>query len=104
MATELSTAVVASREIKRVLLDFGSVDFLDITGGDELLRLVRNLRQRGVSVAFVRVRDPVREDMRRAGIEAEVAPINFYERITDGVRAWQKQCLVAPNHIAGATS
>jgi hypothetical protein len=29
--------------------------------------------------------------MRRAGIEAMVGPNNFHERITDGVRAWQRQ-------------
>jgi len=37
------------------------------------------------------VRDEVRQRMRRGGIEAIVGPANFYERVTDGVRAWQKQ-------------
>jgi MFS superfamily sulfate permease-like transporter len=72
-----------------VLFDFGSVDFMDITGGDELLRLVRELQNKGISVAFARVRDPIREDMRRAGIEEAVGPDGFHERITDGVHAWQ---------------
>jgi len=44
----------------------------------------------GISLAFTRVRDPIRHDMRLAGIEAVVGPPNFYERITDGVRAWQQ--------------
>lgn len=78
-------------DAKQVLLDFESVDFIDITAGDELLRLVHELQKRGVRVAFVRVRDPIRDDMRLAGIEAVVGPINFYERITDGVLAWQGQ-------------
>jgi len=78
-------------DAKQVLLDFESVDFIDITAGDELLRLVHELQKRGVRVAFVRVRDPIRDDMRLAGIEAVVGPINFYERITDGVLAWQEQ-------------
>jgi sulfate permease, SulP family len=85
----LRAAVAAPSEVKRVLLDFGSVDFVDITGGDELLRLVRELQERRISIAFVRVRDPIREDLRRAGIESAVGLDNFYERITDGVRAWQ---------------
>jgi hypothetical protein len=46
---------------------------------------------KGVSVAFVRVRDSVRENMRRAGTETAVGPANFYERITGGVRAWLQQ-------------
>jgi MFS superfamily sulfate permease-like transporter len=87
----LRASVTVPSDVKRVLLDFGSVDFLDITGGDELLRLVHELQKKGIGVAFVRVRDPIREDMRRAGIEAAVGPTNFYERTTDGVRAWQQQ-------------
>jgi sulfate permease, SulP family len=87
----LRTSVAATPDLKRVLLDFASVDFIDITAGDELLRLVRELQKNGIGVAFVRVRDPIREDMRRAGIEAAVGPANFYERITDGVRAWQQR-------------
>jgi high affinity sulfate transporter 1 len=84
-------ASASASSVKRVLFDFGSVDFLDITGGDELLRLLRDLQTKGISTGIARVRDPIREDMRRAGIEAVVSPDNFYERITDGVHAWQQQ-------------
>jgi sulfate permease, SulP family len=45
----------------------------------------------GVTFAFARVRDEVRERMRLGGIEAVVGPLNFYERVTDWVRAWQGQ-------------
>ena len=89
--TGLRASVAARSAVQRVLLDFESVDFLDITGGDELLRVVRELQNKGIGVGFVRVRDPIREDMRLAGIEAAVGPANFYERVTDGVRAWQHQ-------------
>jgi MFS superfamily sulfate permease-like transporter len=74
-----------------VLLDFESVNSLDVTGGDELLRLVRELHSRGIGVGLVRVRDTIREDLRRAGIVDEVGPDNFYERTTDGVRAFVHQ-------------
>jgi high affinity sulfate transporter 1 len=95
----LRAAVAGPSGVKQVLLDFGSVDFLDITGGDELLRLVRELHAKDIGVGFARVRDSIREEMRRAGIEAAVGPINFYERTTDGVRAWQRQA----GHFAGAS-
>jgi hypothetical protein len=36
------------------------------------------------------VRDHVRERLRLAGLEAIVGSANFYERVTDGVRAWQQ--------------
>jgi hypothetical protein len=42
-----------------------------------------------MTLAFARVRDPVRERMRLEGLEALVGADNFHERITDGVRAWQ---------------
>jgi hypothetical protein len=48
-----------------------------------------------ITVGFVRVRDAVRDDMKRSGLEAIIGPDNFYERTTDGVHAWQKHSGVA---------
>jgi hypothetical protein len=50
----------------------------------------RELQSQGITFAFARVRDQVRERMRLAGVEAFVSSTNFHERVTDGVRAWQK--------------
>jgi SulP family sulfate permease len=91
IGTGLRAAVAAAPQTRRVLLDFDSVDFLDVTGGDELLRLVRDLHSKGIGVGLVRVRDTIREDLRRAGIVDEVGLDNFYERTTDGVRAFVHQ-------------
>jgi len=88
----LKTAVAASRPpAKHVLLDADSVDFIDTSACDTLLNSIEELQGRGITFAFVRVRDQVRERMRLGGIEAAVGPANFYERVTDGVRAWQGQ-------------
>jgi high affinity sulfate transporter 1 len=76
---------------KRVLLDAGPVSFIDTSGCDALLGLIKELQGRGISVAFARVRDSVRERMHRGGIEAVVGSENFYERLTEGVNAWQRQ-------------
>jgi MFS superfamily sulfate permease-like transporter len=86
----LQVSLAARPDVKRVLLDFGPVNFIDISASDELLNLVKDLQSRGIAVAFARVRDVVRDDMRLAGIEVIVDPSNFHERITDGVRAWQR--------------
>jgi STAS domain len=67
------------------------VNFIDISAADELLSLIKELQSRGITVAFARVRDVVRDDMRLAGIERIVGPSNFHERTTDGVRAWHGQ-------------
>jgi anti-anti-sigma regulatory factor len=77
--------------VKRVLLDFAPVNFIDVSAADGLLGLVKDLQKTGIIVAFARVRDSVRDDMRLAGIETIVGPSNFHERITDGVRAWLRQ-------------
>jgi MFS superfamily sulfate permease-like transporter len=90
----VSEALIASlavrQDVKRVLLDFGPVNFIDISASDELLSLIKKLQSRGITVAFAQVRDVVRDDMRLAGIEAIVGPSNFHERITEGVRAWRQ--------------
>src|SRR5262249_25153325 len=87
---ELKAALAASRPpAKHVLLDAESVNFIDTSACDELLRLAKEFQGQGITLAFARVRDQVRERMRLGGVEAVVGRGNFYERITDGVRAWQ---------------
>jgi MFS superfamily sulfate permease-like transporter len=86
----LLTSLSVRQDVKRVLLDFGPVNFIDISASDELLSLIKKLQSRGITVAFARVRDVVRDDMRLAGIETIVGLSNFHERITDGLRAWQQ--------------
>jgi sulfate permease, SulP family len=85
----LRATLDARPDVKRVLLDFSQVNFIDVTASDWLLSLVKELKNRGIALAFARVRDTVRDDMRLAGIEAIVGQSNFYERITDGVHAWR---------------
>jgi len=75
---------------KEVLLDADSVNFIDTSACDELLICIKELQRQGIAFAFARVRDQVRERMRLGGIEAVVGSANFYERVTDGVRAWQQ--------------
>jgi SulP family sulfate permease len=91
MSATLNASLAARPDVKRVLLDCASVNFIDVSAGDELLGLIKALQKTGIAVAFVRVRDAVRDDMRRAEIEAAVGEANFFERTTDGVRAWQQQ-------------
>ena len=88
----LKSALAASRPpAKHVLLDLDSVDFIDSSGCDALLNVIKELQSQGITCAFARVRDEVREPLRLGGIEVDVGSANFYERVTDGVRAWQHQ-------------
>jgi len=88
----LRAALAANRPpAKQVLLDADSVNFIDTSACDALLNSIKELQSQGITFAFARVRDEVRERLRLAGIEAVVGSTNFYERVTDGVRAWQQQ-------------
>jgi MFS superfamily sulfate permease-like transporter len=88
----LKAALAASRPPARyVLFDADSVNFIDTSACDTLLNSIKELQSHDITFAFARVRDPVRERMRLSGIEAVVGSANFYERVTDGVRAWAQQ-------------
>jgi high affinity sulfate transporter 1 len=88
----LKAALATNRPpAKRVLLDAGSVNFIDTSACDALLNSIKKLQNQGITFAFARVRDPVRERMRLGGIEAVVGSTSFHERVTDGVLAWQQQ-------------
>jgi sulfate permease, SulP family len=87
VSEELRTSLEARPHVKRVLPDFSAVNAIDVTAADELLHLVKKLQDQDIIINFARVHDVIRDDMRLAGIEAIVGPQNFYERITDGVRA-----------------
>src|SRR5262245_38426990 len=86
----LRAAVAASQPpVRRVLVDADSVNFIDTTACDALLSIITQMQDRGITFAFARVRDSVRDRMRLCGIEDAVGSASFHERVTDGVRAWQ---------------
>jgi len=88
----LKAALAASRPpAKHVLVDADSVNFIDTSACDAALNSIKELQSQGITFAFARVRDEVRERMRLGRIEAEVGSANFHERLTDGVRAWQRR-------------
>jgi high affinity sulfate transporter 1 len=91
LSEALKAALAVSHpSAKQVLVDADSVNFIDTSACDELLNSIKELQSQGIAVAFARVRDQVRERIRLGGIEAVVGSANFYERVTDGVRAWQQ--------------
>jgi high affinity sulfate transporter 1 len=87
----LKAALAASRPpAKHVLVDAESVNRVDVSACDGLLNIIRELQGQSITIAFARVRDPVRDRLRLGGVEAAVGPTSFHERVTDGVRAWQQ--------------
>ena len=104
MDADLDAALAAAREpVRFVLIDLEAVNFIDTSACDAMLTLVRRLDGDGVMCAFARVRDEVREPLRRGGVEAAVGPAGFYDRVTDGVRAWQERALRDPATAKGGS-
>ena len=90
-ADTLKSAVgTAVEPVKAILVDAETVSAIDTTACDALIKLQSELAEQGIALAFARIRDPVRDVMQRSGVEAAVGAERFYERITDGVRAFDK--------------
>jgi high affinity sulfate transporter 1 len=85
---DLWTALHRSRPpARRVLIDAGAITFTDVSAREALLAQIGKLRAAGISLAFARLRDPVRAKLQEAGIVDAVGPAAFYDRLTDGVEA-----------------
>jgi high affinity sulfate transporter 1 len=86
---ELRSALAQSRpSARQVLIDGSSITFIDSSARDTLLRLIEELRPQGITVAFARVRDPIRAKLQAAGVVEAVGAAAFHDRVTDGVRAF----------------
>ena len=92
METALKRSLAETQpSAERVLLDFSAVNYIDVSACDELISFIKELKSRDITVAFARVRDPVRQNMQLRQIESVTSPADFHERITDGVTAWQRR-------------
>jgi len=78
----------AEGPVKAVLVDAEPANLIDSTSCEMLVKLHSELAGKGIVLAFARVRDPVRDMLRRAGVEATVGADRFFDRITDGVQAY----------------
>jgi high affinity sulfate transporter 1 len=100
-------AALATNDVpaEHVLLDAESVNFIDASASEELVAFLRKLQDAGITVAFARVRDSVRERMQLAGIATTVGETDFHDRVTDGVHAWQQRREPgSPSMIRGAVT
>ena len=74
--------------VKEVLIDGESINLIDITAIEMLTKLREKLIDKGISLSLARVKDSVRDTIRRSGLEKAIGPDRFYERITDGVNVF----------------
>jgi SulP family sulfate permease len=65
--------------LKYLLLDFEAIGFVDLTGIDEMRELASEVKSRGIALALMCVRRPVREALQRAGFIDELLPGHLIE-------------------------
>ncbi|GAG93053.1 unnamed protein product, partial [marine sediment metagenome] len=74
--------------VQKVLVNAETINDLDTTGTDRLIKLHEELERDNIQLAFAEVKDPVREMMRLSGAEEVIGTENFYASVSAGVRAF----------------
>lgn len=60
---------------------------IDSTAADVLADLDNDLNRRGVNLVFAEMKDPVRDRLRRYGLESTIDPAHFYATLDQAVEA-----------------
>jgi high affinity sulfate transporter 1 len=77
--------------VQRLLINAETMNDIDTTGTDQLTHLYESLEQDGIDLAFAKVKDPVRDRMRRSGAEEVIGADNFHTSVSEGVRAYLQE-------------
>ncbi len=89
----INTLAAQKGDALRVLvINAESINNLDSSGVHAIEELLRQFRQRGISVFFVSVKGPVRDAMMRAGLIEKIGPQNFFLSNQQAVDACDQVC------------
>ncbi len=77
--------------VQKLLINAETMNDIDTTGTDQLTHLYESLEQDGIDLAFAKVKDPVRDRMRRSGAEEVIGADNFHASVSEGVRAYLQE-------------
>jgi high affinity sulfate transporter 1 len=78
----------ATQRVRWVVVAAEPVTDVDTTAADILGQLLRELRQQQVTLAFAELKDPVRDRLRRYGLDDAVGPDHFFPTIGTAVDAY----------------
>jgi MFS superfamily sulfate permease-like transporter len=88
-ADELKRYIAAAQHpVRSVLVDAETINLIDTTSTDMLLKLQADLGKQDISLGFARMKDDVRDKMQVAGVVKAIGADHFYEDINDGVDAF----------------
>ena len=74
--------------MQKILFNAETINDLDTTGMDRLIKLHEELNRDGIQLAFAELKNPVREMMRLSSAEEVIGSENFYASVSEGVRAF----------------
>ncbi len=78
----------AEQPVREVLIDAETINLIDSTATEMLVKLQSDLKTKGIVLAFSRVRDPVKDKMALAGVVDVVGAEHFYDTLIEGVEAY----------------
>jgi high affinity sulfate transporter 1 len=84
----------ATNPVQEVLMDYETINFVDTTAADMLVKLQAELAGEHISLCLARVRDSVREMLRRMGVEAAIGSDHMYDSVTQGEQAFSQRHLM----------
>ena len=81
-------ALARSDDVRWIVVAAEPVTDIDVTGGETLGALSEELGAAGVALAFAELKDPVREQLRRYGIEEAIGADRFFPTLGVAVAAY----------------
>ena len=75
-------------------MDYETINFVDTTAADMMVKLQAELAGEDITLCLARVRDSVREMLRRMGVEAAIGADHIYDSVTQGVQAFSQHHLM----------
>ena len=81
-------ALARSEDVRWILVAAEPVTDIDVTGGETLGALNEELEAAGIALAFAELKDPVRERLRRYGIEDAIGADRFFPTLGVAVAAY----------------
>jgi MFS superfamily sulfate permease-like transporter len=84
-------ALAAADGVAWLVIAAEPITDIDVTAGETVATLQADLAEAGVTLAFAELKDPVRDYLRRYGIEEAIGPQRFFPTIGVAVAAYVKE-------------
>lgn len=91
LAQEVMLLVSTADRPRWFVLDADAIDDIDYTGGETLLQVADQLRQRGITFAVAVANDDVRRELDRFGLTAKIGPDRYFDSLHAARDAFRRE-------------